>query len=34
MAQTETRRRINRIAEHWQESECQKEGDLIDPYKQ
>jgi hypothetical protein len=29
----EIRRRINRIAELWQESECQKEGDSVGPCK-
>jgi cytochrome P450 len=28
------RRRINRIAELWQESECQSEGDPVAPCKQ
>jgi Domain of unknown function (DUF4838) len=30
----EIRRRINRVAELWQESECQKEGDSVGPCKQ
>jgi hypothetical protein len=29
----EMRRRVNRIAELWQESECQKEGDSVGPCK-
>ena len=31
---TEIRRPMNRIAELWQKSECQKEGDLVGPCKQ
>jgi hypothetical protein len=31
---TEIRGRMNRIAELWQKSECQKEGDLVGPCKQ
>jgi hypothetical protein len=31
---TEVRRRIGRVAELWQESECQHEGDLVGPCKQ
>ena len=31
---TEIRRRINRIAELWSESECQKEGDPVGACKQ
>jgi len=30
---TEVRRRINRIAELWQESACQKNGDPVGPCK-